>query len=315
MLRELGDLAKAAETKLATEKDLRAKIAELEKQIRTNRVQKVQSSNAVSAPAQANRIPIRKITDKELSEALEPLVAQHTERVAAWVTAFKQNLAGAMNRAMLNGPKPVVIDWRALLFNAAKALNRAAGSMGKPGKAAQALAEVSDLQPAVPHSPRAPSEPSNGEAKIGAGARRVLQALKQFHPKQLSRDTIIVTAGVTARSLKDYLSILRRGSYITERGEMIAATDEGLEAAGDVRENPATTEDRVTFWKQKLGAGAGRVLDFLVKGFPDEFSREVISESASVTLRSMKDYLSLLRRAKLIDEESGQIKAAESLFE
>jgi len=311
MLEELGDLAKVAEAKLATEKDLRAKIAELEKTIRTNRMQKVQPSNAVSAPAKA---AARKITDKELSEVLEPLFAQHTERVAAWVTSFKENIEKSMQRAFENGPKPVVLEWRSLLFNAAKALNRSAGSMGETPSTGRA-ALLAERQPAIPRSsPRVDLDEATIDRKIGAGARRVLQALKQFHPKQLSRETIIVTAGVTARSLKDYLSILRRGAYIAERGEMVSATAEGLEAAGDVRENPSTTEERVAFWKDKLGAGAGRVLVFLVNVYPEEVDRETIVTHANVTLRSLKDYLSLLRRAKLIIENGGQTRAAESLF-
>jgi DNA-binding winged helix-turn-helix (wHTH) protein len=81
-----------------------------------------------------------------------------------------------------------------------------------------------------------------------------------------------------------------------------------------VRENPSTTEERVAFWKKKLGAGAGRVLVFLVNSYPAGFSRDQIVEGANVTARSLKDYLSLLRRAKLIIENGGQTCAAESIF-
>src|SRR5207253_988321 len=137
---------------------------------------------------------------------LEPLVAQHTERVQAWVGAFKDNLQKSLERALANGPKPVVIDWRSLLSKAAIALNTASPRITQRESSFE--------------SHRAVSSPNSDSVKLGAGARRVLQALKQFHPKQLSRETIIVTAGVTARSLKNYLSILRRGAYITERGEM-----------------------------------------------------------------------------------------------
>jgi len=99
--------------------------------IRTNRTQKMQPINADSTPRPA--AGIRKISDRELSDVLEPLITQHTERVQAWLVAVKDNLQKSLERALANGPKPVVIDWRSLLSKAAAALNRNAGLRTESG--------------------------------------------------------------------------------------------------------------------------------------------------------------------------------------
>lgn len=317
LLPQLADLPKEAGERLKTEAELRARIRELERDARTAKKTEPKLQPIAAKPAAVQR----KISDADIARAFMPIVAAVNQHGAVVHDAIRRAVLAATN---VKTPD-LKID-RALYSKAAAVLNNSAGS-GAPaakGEVREGLARSPQIQvPAYLPAPRPVADSKilqdhdqadgNGN-KMVAGARRVLEILKQFHPALQSKAKIIVLAGVTARSLKDYLSVLRRREFIYQKGDAIGITGAGAEAAGDVAETPQSTEELVKYWKPKIGAGAGRVLDVLVESYPEGFDRGSLIERANVTQRSMKDYLSLLRRARLIDESAGEIKASETLF-
>jgi hypothetical protein len=172
------------------------------------------------------------------------------------------------------------------------------------------------------HPPmRTPSSPENipaGDVNLKSGARKMLTILAQWHPEPKTRDELGALAGFapTGGTFSDYLSKLRIAGYIHENGNGIAVTDEGMQAAGDIPERPNSTEELVGMWRSKLKSGVGRMLDVLVAEYPEALTREDLGEKSGFAASggTFSDYLSQLRRARLIEESSGQVKAAESLF-
>lgn len=318
LLPQLADLPQLAAEKAQTEAELRKRIRELEREARSKPA-KAPIVAVKAAPAQRVIAP-RNLTVDQVKKAVTPIVGTifakvHQEIAAAETRIAKISIDGrqlAAIAATINKDSSGEIskhgDSPSPYLRSDGTLQKAGSGIGpsRPAKLAQTVRP--------PQSIDSLSATSNRRDKLLAGARRILSVLRQWDPEKKSRDQIVVLAGVTARSLKDYLSLLRRRSYITESGQMVGLTNEGLDAAGDAEDRPQTTEDLLEYWRPKIGAGAARVLDVLVANPDESFAREDLLEPANVTLRSIKDYLSILRRARLIDEPSGRVKASETLF-
>ena len=146
----------------------------------------------------------------------------------------------------------------------------------------------------------------------------MLVILAQWHPEPKTRDELGALAGFapTGGTFSDYLSKLRIAGYIHENGSGVEITDEGLATVGDIPDRPNSTAELVGMWKSKFKAGVGKMLDVLTEAHPDFISREELGERSGFTASggTFSDYLSQLRRARLIEESSGQVKAADSLF-
>jgi hypothetical protein len=310
LLPQLADLPQLAAEKAQTEAELRKRIRELERDVRTKPTPKVQQITAKPA------VIGRKITADQVEKIIKPIVADMLAGVGASVhmAAASISKVSISRRQLAAIAASINKDSGGEIQNDAPHHPRSSATLHEAGSGNGNRGGARLAQTDRPPQPIASlSATSNGD-KMLAGARRVLSVLRQWDPEQKSRDQIIVLAGVTARSLKDYLSVLRRRGYITESGQMVGLTNEGIEAAGDVEDRPQTTEDLVQYWRPKIGAGAARVLDVLVANPDESFARADLLEPANVTPRSIKDYLSILRRARLIDEPSGRVKASETLF-
>lgn len=158
----------------------------------------------------------------------------------------------------------------------------------------------------------------NSAINLKAGARKMLTILAQWHPEGKTRDELGALAGFAASggTFGDYLSKLRLAGLIHENGHGIHITDDGLMQVGDIPPLPDSTGELVGMWKSKFKAGVGRMLDVLVEAHPHALSREELGERSGFTAAggTFGDYLSQLRRARLIEEHGSQVKAAESLF-
>lgn len=169
----------------------------------------------------------------------------------------------------------------------------------------------------VTHAPRV--EDFQGEVQLKAGARRMLMALAQWYPEPKTRDELGVLTGIapTGGTFGDYLSKLRIAGYVTENGHGLSITEEGMAAVGDIPDRPHSTDALVHMWKAKFKAGVGRMLEALVERHPEAITREKLGEVTGISAAggTFVDYLSQLRRARLIEEPGrGMVKAADSLF-
>jgi hypothetical protein len=189
------------------------------------------------------------------------------------------------------------------------------------------VAKPAQRPPAPPRSFTPPTRPArpqparfdDGPVTIKKGAREMLAALAVRHPTPLTRAQIGTLAGLSSTSgtFSDYLSSLRRAGYIEERGHQVVITDAGLAFLGPNRPRaPQTTDELVTLWRNRFKKGARAMLDKLVEQYPRGLTREELGTAVEMSHSSgtFSDYLSSLRRAGLLDESDGAVRASPDLF-
>jgi hypothetical protein len=168
-------------------------------------------------------------------------------------------------------------------------------------------------------TPRTPRAAGDGPVTIKKGAREMLAALAVRHPQPLTRAQIGTLAGLSSTSgtFSDYLSALRRHGYIAEDGQMVSITAPGLDYLGpNAPKPPQTTDELVALWSGRFKKGARAMLDVLVADYPGRLTREELGQAVGMshTSGTFSDYLSALRRAGLLDESNGAVRANPDLF-
>jgi uncharacterized protein len=177
---------------------------------------------------------------------------------------------------------------------------------------------VTSPKPA-PHSP-VREVPQDGEGrKLKAGAMRMLEVLAQWHPDGRTRDQLGALAGFapTGGTFSEYLSALRTSGFIRENGVGVEITEEGMAAVPRIPARPDSPDELIALWKSKFKSGIGKMLDVLVASYPEKITREELGERTGFAASggTFSEYLSALRRARLIDESGGNVGAAASLME
>jgi hypothetical protein len=165
-----------------------------------------------------------------------------------------------------------------------------------------------------------PKGSSNGtdHAKLRAGAERMLTALVQWSPEGMRVGQMRSHAGMKkSGTFTTYMSDLRKGGYIEERGGMVFATDAGMQYfGGNVPDAPRSTEEVLAVWEPKLRDGARRILRVLVDAGGDAVPLDELTDKSGMTKSgTFTTYLSDLRTARLIVTERGVAAAnKETLF-
>jgi hypothetical protein len=171
--------------------------------------------------------------------------------------------------------------------------------------------------PRSPTSP-APAAPVDSDVTLKAGARRMLEALAQLHPNPLTRSQLGTLADVTpGGTFSSYLSTLNRAGLIEEMTDKrVGLSSAGVELVGDrLGAGAPSPAELQVMWERKLKAGARRMLDHLMGVYPEGLDRAALGERADVTPGgTFSSYLSSLRRNNLAEERSGVLYAGEALF-
>jgi predicted transcriptional regulator len=150
----------------------------------------------------------------------------------------------------------------------------------------------------------------------------MLTSMASLHPAWLTRAQVGTLSKVkhTGGTFGDYLSALRTAGAVEERGSgksgELRITEHGFELLGSEAPAPATTDELLAMWRDRLKRGARSMLDALVDSHPQWLAREDLAEAAgiAVTGGTFGDYLSMLRRTGLIEEDGRLVRAAETLF-
>jgi uncharacterized protein len=158
-----------------------------------------------------------------------------------------------------------------------------------------------------------------GEVRLKAGARRMLASLAMLHPTPLTRVQVATLSDIAPKSgtFSDYLSTLKRAGLVDEQSGKLELTDRGHEEMADqVGVGAPSPEELSAMWGRKLKAGARRMLDALMASHPDGLTRAELAEASEITAGSgtFSDYLSSLRRNALAEEHGGEVFAGEALF-
>jgi len=175
---------------------------------------------------------------------------------------------------------------------------------------------------ATPRSAPAPApaapRPTDDDPAMRAGARRMLAAVASLHPMPLTRAQTAALAKVkrTGGTFSTYLGVLKQAGYITEAGGMLSITGAGFAALGTAPPAPATAEELRAMWRDRLRAGAVRMLDILIAAYPAGLTRDELAEASEISRGggTFSTYLGMLRTAGLIAEADGQVRADDVLF-
>jgi hypothetical protein len=292
LLPKLADLPKEAEEKAQTESRLRSEIRTLKAQLR---------SQLKSAPVV---IPVRQAVER-----------------------------ADIDRAVREAEK----EFRGHIQNLDSALRKQTQSLAQIAKMAAGAAEIKipelklrnipkladiyhprDPRPIVVSPRESLKPPRSTEEKLRSGAERMLAALAQWHPGGMTYGQMRSHAGLKkSGTFSAYMTDLRRGGYIEERGGEVYATDVGLEYCKHAPPAPQSTEEVVAIWNQKLRDGARRMLEVLVKAGGEPIDKESLGERAGlVKSGTFSAYLSDLKTARLaVVNRDGTVAAnRETLF-
>lgn len=191
--------------------------------------------------------------------------------------------------------------------------HKAPSAVGRPPVAPPPPAGGSAPMPPAP--PTAPVDPEGVQLK--AGARRMLEALAQLHPSPLTRVQLGTLADVApGGTFSTYVNAIFRSGLAVEADGRVALTPAGVEhlAAGLGTGAPSPTQLQI-MWAKKLKAGARRMLDELMREYPEGIDRATLGDRADVSPGgTFSTYINSLKRNHLAAERDGLVFAGEALF-
>lgn len=263
----------------------------------------------------------RQLTAAPAGVSSDDLAAAHADADAARADRDAAERRVAKLDAAALGALEQVDALRAALLKLAYSPEPPADAPARPPLSAAVPAGQRPSAPVTAPPPsRARAAPAvNGAGPpIKAGARRMLQAIASLHPLALTRAQVGTLSKVkhTGGTFASYLSALRQHALIDETNGRLTLTQAGFDELGTAPPAPASTEEILELWRDRLKAGARRMLDELVSEHPRALTRHELADRAEVTASggTFASYLSMLRQAQLIDEDADGVRAGGVLY-
>lgn len=297
LLPKLADLPKEAETKAKTEAELRAEIRSLKAQIAARPKEIVQVKAPTPKP-EIRKVEVPVVKPEDIHRIEKAL--GRAEKLLSRVSEIG---------------KPV--------DEAAKTLRTTIGALRTFRAMGVPVAVTMEPKPVPPRSAKLVIKdpaPKDGNGDLVAGQRKMLAVLATFYPGNRTRSQIAQLAGYTASggTFGAYFGTLRRLGYITEQGDKVTITREGLEYfGGEIPKAPRSSEELIALWREKLIQGERKMLDAVLECYPNRISKEDLGERTGYTSSggTFGQYLGTLRRNDLVVVEGEMVKASESFFE
>jgi CRP-like cAMP-binding protein len=149
----------------------------------------------------------------------------------------------------------------------------------------------------------------------GRGERLVLAAVAQ-HPDGVTREQLTVLTGYKRSSRDTYLQRLRASGYVAIAGDRITVTGDGVAELGNDFKPLPVGQELQDYWMQRLPEGERKVLEVIVRAFPDSLERTAIDELTGYRRSSRDTYLQRLRARQLVvDVGRNRVRAVEMLFD
>ena len=288
LLPQLADLPKEAAEEAKTLKELRARVAELERKL-------TESESRRPAPP-----PLVRAAWPELNELVGSARGACVEMVDV-VTTILDNLDVVDN--LKEAAEKVKQSQLRLQEHLAKVPSRvdsrAMERISAYGKLGPGGVTKDETRPKPPSSDGLEDDPVPG-----GGLRRILVALAQ-RSRGLTDAQLGVRALLSSKSgtFSNYLSQARRRGWIVDQGGGVRVlTRRGHAALGDYEmlpEGPAL----LAYWVNKLGTGGvSRMLSALGRAYPESLTHERLAEEAgmeSSTSGTFSNYVSLLCKLEL----------------
>lgn len=279
------------EAKANDPKELRKRIADLEKQL------------------YKSAKPVQTVDQGAIDKAVNAAVAA---RDREWQAAVKErdgiigNLGGRLSKieqlAHVNGdakPRTEVAQF--------------AVSTAKVGQSLPKVLQHKAVSSGTFSAPVKQSRPAASTSDLPRGEAATLQALIQY-PDGLRREQLTVITGYKRSSRDAYLQRLREKGFVDQTGDRMTATQDGLDAMPDAAPLP-TGDELQQFWLARLPAGEKAILEVLIEQHPNAIRRDELDELTGYKRSSRDAYLQRLAAKELIVEPTrGEVRATDQLF-
>lgn len=299
ILAKLGDLPKEAEEKKATEATLRARIGDLDKQLRgLTRDLEAERRRQPPPPPAPQPIAVPVVLTEDL-EALERTLVEGARTLNGILGKIQE---AAKSLASTKGAVTTVI---------------------MRGRQHSATASVNAPPPSP--RPRAAANGTGAGVDMPEGCRKALAVLAQF-PDGVTRRKLGILAGYApgGSSMRGILAHLRKQdpAWIDDvAGDVLRGTDAGFEALGSYDPLPSGADLR-RHWLGELPECPRRILEALVQAYPSALSKNEIETETGATGTpytaggsSMRGGLARLRALDLVDDVGETVRASDDLFD
>lgn len=339
VLRQLDDLAKAADEEARTLADLQRKNAELTQQVKrlekgvpvigkTERIDPGLIDRAVAAARREQAGTIATL-QKALDLAMKLIVRISTANfdVAGVDKAeIEKAIGAAVDRAMKLAENQLTTR-----SGAVKKLQTDAARILAELEKVRALPEEITVDVSVrrnepftvvapkpngrPPVSRITRDPVDGDGSLSSGERKVLNAAAQY-PEGASREQLSILVGLKRSTRDRYIQYLQqKGMVTTAAGGGVVATDAGIAALGSNFEPLPTGAALREYWLQQLPEGESRILAHLIDAYPEAVPRDALTEAIGLQRSTRDRYLQYLQARKLVTTERGAARASDILFE
>lgn len=301
------------EAKANDPKELRARIAELERQIKAT---PGPISRAMDADRKEEAIARADAAgyDRGWQECWKANFEERKKLHVALAATVKQMFEGSI--LALPPRKPAK---QATILDRIK--NATSGGDWTPGQVAAAAASerLFKVTPEI----KVHTHPSGGVTmtavddfgEIPKGEALILTALIQYSSSGLTRDELTMIAGYKRSTRDEYINRLTKKGYVEVASNgTVTVTAAGKAALPNAKPLPtgAALQEVVM---QRLQKGEREILTFVINSHPKEVNRETLTEATGFKRSTRDEYLNRLKKRRLVEFPSaGQVAAAPMLF-
>lgn len=268
-------------------KELRKKISDLERQMK--------------APAPTPRAPevekvVIKVVDDEQVIAMSRLAVTLSVDLGKLVDGLDAFLSALSERDIENA------NTRQTLSKLEYRSNR--GVAGAP--------KVNTVRPARSKSAHAELAQINGNLKVGE--KSILTICVQY-PEGASREQLTVLSGYKRSSRDAYVQRLKANGYVELSGELVVATQDGVDALGDSFQPLPTGAELREYWRGRLPEGERKIFDIILENYPNFVSRDDLEDATGYKRSSRDAYIGRMAAKRIIDvSRRGEVGASPILF-
>lgn len=156
---------------------------------------------------------------------------------------------------------------------------------------------------------------ANGVGELALGERRTLITVTQY-PDGVNRPQLTTLTGYKRSTRDAYIQRLSQKGYVRVDGGVIKPTEDGIASLGSDYEPLPVGDALRQYWLQRLPEGEKNALLTVIESFPQPIDRNVISEMTGYSRSTRDAYIQRLGAKNLIKATGqGSVRASELLFD